>query len=159
MKHVDLDARVGRPSGILDPRPYLELLPVLGLSLPPGARAFAADHGHYDFAGRRCVKDLTLHRAGYVHDGQDLDLSFRHNCWKHDEDLVIRYTGVTDVRISTPNEPSTWDDLGTLILDEILPHDQGCTHEMAFRPGSAIVTCNDITATWVAADCPEAQAG
>ncbi|WP_329492798.1 hypothetical protein [Kitasatospora herbaricolor] len=159
MKYVDLNVRVGELTGGLDPAPYLELLPALSTSLPPGARAFAADQSHYDFAGRRCVKDLTLHQATFLHDGQVLDLRLRHNCWKHDEDLVIRYTGVSDVQIDTPNEPSTWDDLGTLILDETLPHNQGCTHEMAFRPGSVIVTCNDITAEWVEADCPEVQGG
>lgn len=25
-----------------------------------------------------------------------MELAFRHNCWKHEEDLVIRYEGVTD---------------------------------------------------------------
>jgi hypothetical protein len=159
MKYVDLDARVGELTGVLDPGPYLELLPALSTSLPPGARTFATDPCHYDFVGRRCVKDLTLHQATFLHEGQALDLHLRHNCWKHEEDLVIRYAGVTAVRISTPNEPSTWDKLGTLILDEILPHDQGCSHEMAFRPGSVIVTCNDITATWVAAHCPQAHRG
>lgn len=66
---------------------------------------------------------------------------------------------MTAVEIKTPDEPSAWDDLGTLILDEILPHEQGCTHEMAFRPGSVIVTSKDLTATWVAADCPAAHGG
>ncbi|MEU2631498.1 hypothetical protein [Kitasatospora sp. NPDC007106] len=64
---------------------------------------------------------------------------------------------MTGVQIGTPNEPSTWDDLGTLILDEILPHARGCTHEMAFRPKTVIVTCNDMIATWVEADCPEGE--
>ncbi|WP_328459299.1 hypothetical protein [Streptomyces sp. NBC_00448] len=159
MKYVDLDARVGELTGVLDPGPYLELLPALSTSLPPGARAFATDPSHYDFAGRRCVKDLTPHQATFLHEGPALDLRLRHNCWKHEEDLVIRYAGVTTVQISTPNEPSTWNNLGTLILDEILPHDQGCTHEMAFRPGSVIVTCNDISATWVAAHCSKSHGG
>ncbi|MFD9591264.1 hypothetical protein ACFWA9_00690 [Kitasatospora sp. NPDC059973] len=159
MKYVDLDARVGELTGVLNPGPYLELLPALSLSLPPGARAFATEASHYDFAGRRCVKDLTLHQAAFLQEEKALDLSLRHNCWKHEENLVIRYAGVTAVRISTPNASSTWDNLGTLILDEILPHDQGCTHEMAFRLGSVILTCSDITATWVAAHCPEAHGG
>ncbi|MFD5921133.1 hypothetical protein ACFVYP_31285 [Kitasatospora sp. NPDC058201] len=159
MKYVDLDARVGELTGVLDPGPYLELLPAPSTNLPPGARAFATDPSHYDFAGRRCVKDMTLHQVIFFQKGQALDLRLRHNCWRHEEDLVIRHAGVTAVQISTPNEPSTWANLGTLILDEILPHDRGCTHEMAFRPGSVIVTCNDITATWVAAHCPAAHGG
>ncbi|MFE6749404.1 hypothetical protein ACFVGM_26415 [Kitasatospora purpeofusca] len=159
MKYVDLDARVGELTGVLDPGPYLERLPELSAGLPPGARAFATDRSHYDFTSRRCVKDLTFHRATFLHEGRALDLHLRHNCWKHDEDLVIHCAGVTDVRIGTPNEPSTWDDLGPLILDEILPHDLGCTHEMAFRRGSVVITCTDITATWAAADCPEGHGG
>ncbi|MEU9133417.1 hypothetical protein AB0D08_35915 [Kitasatospora sp. NPDC048540] len=154
MQYVDLDARLGELVGLIDPSRYLEVLPELNASLPAGAWAFAADQAHYEFTGRRCVKDLTIQQVTALEGGRDLVLHLRHNCWKHDEDLVIRYTGVTDVRVENPDGPSTWGALGTLILDEILPHDQGCTHEMAFRAGSAVVTCNDITATWVAADCP-----
>ncbi|WP_234443514.1 hypothetical protein [Streptomyces sp. NRRL B-24484] len=91
--------------------------------------------------------------------GRDFELHLRHNCWKHDEDLVIRCTGVTGVRIGTSDGPATWDDLGTLILDEILPHARGCVHEMAFGPVTVVVTCDDLIATWVEADCPEGGRG
>ncbi|MFE7559078.1 hypothetical protein [Kitasatospora sp. NPDC057500] len=155
MKHVDLNAQIGELSGIVDPRTYLELLPALSTKLPQGARAFATDGGHYDFTGRRCVKDLSFYRAAFLDNSREFDLRLRHNCWKHDEDLAIHYTGVTGIRIDAPNEVSGWESLGTLILDEILPHDHGCTHEIAFRAGSVVITCADITATWVDADCPE----
>jgi hypothetical protein len=42
-----------------------------------------------------------------------------------------------------------------VILDEILPHPDGCSHEIAFRPGTVMVVCRDLTATWLEADCPD----
>lgn len=160
MKHIDLGIRPGLPAGPLDPSAYLLKLGELATELPPGARAFATDPEHYAFTGRRCVKDLVLASAGGPDaSSDDLELRFRHNCWKHDEDLVLRYTGVTDVRIDAPNGGG-WDALDAVILDEVLPHVvapdvRGARHEIAFRPGTLLVTCHDLTATWIAADCPD----
>ncbi|MGA5816774.1 hypothetical protein ACPC54_02750 [Kitasatospora sp. NPDC094028] len=168
MKYVELDARIGESTGVISPRRYLAELPRLAADLPPGAAAFATDPGHYDFAGQRCVKDLTLSGFHPGRDGTDtatgtgvgtLELRFRHNCWKHEEDLVIRYRAVTGIEFDGLGEPSSWEDLGPVILDEILPHDQGCTHELAFRPGRLTVTSADLTAGWVASDCPDARRG
>ncbi|MEU8649573.1 hypothetical protein [Streptomyces sp. NPDC048737] len=153
MKYVELDGRVGDLFGVLDPRPYLERLPVLGGQLPPGARAFATDPDHYDFSARRCVKDLLpveARRAGE----EDLEIRFGHNCWKHDEDLVVRYTGVSLFQADVL-DVCALDDVGAVMLDEILPHPGGCTHELACRPGTLLVVCRDLEAEWVAADCPE----
>ncbi|MFF8191529.1 hypothetical protein ACF05L_11880 [Streptomyces bobili] len=160
MKYVELDGRVGDLTGVLDPGPYLERLPVLGGWLPPGARAFATDPDHYDFSGRRCVKDL-LPRAGRRIGREDLEIRFGHNCWKHDEDLVVRYSGVSrfqagvlDVRALDDLGEVVLDDLGEVILDELLPLPDGCAHELACRSGSLLVGCRDLEAEWVAADCP-----
>jgi hypothetical protein len=38
-----------------------------------------------------------------------------------------------------------------VILDEILPYPDGCTHELACRPGTLVVACRDLVAEWVAA--------
>ncbi|WP_302850912.1 hypothetical protein [Streptomyces lunaelactis] len=38
--------------------------------------------------------------------------------------------------------------------DEVLPHQDGCSHEIAFRKGTLTVICRDLVATWTAADCP-----
>ncbi|MFD0275613.1 hypothetical protein ACFVHB_17150 [Kitasatospora sp. NPDC127111] len=155
MEFVDLAARIGSVTGVISPTRYLRQLPELAGSLPPGARAFATDPDHYAFGSMRCTKDLTLHQLGPIEDEPvDLEAHFRHNCWKHDEDLVIRYQGVVDVRIETPRGADRAD-LDTVILDEILPHEHGCSHEIAFRPGTLIVTCRDLIATWVDADCPD----
>ncbi|WP_369184419.1 hypothetical protein [Streptomyces sp. Y1] len=164
MKYVELDARIGELTGVLSARRYLGALPRLTAELPPGAAAFATDPGHYDFTGQRCVKDLTLSRFDLGHGDTGtgtgtLELGFRHNCWKHEEDLVIRYRAVTGIRLDGLGEPSSWEDLGPLVLDEILPHGQGCTHELAFRPGRLTVTAADLTAEWIASDCPDARRG
>ncbi|MFJ4690936.1 hypothetical protein [Streptomyces sp. NPDC088766] len=153
MKYVELDGRAGDLSGVLDPRPYLERLPALRGQLPPGARAFATDPDHYDFSGRRCVKDLLpveAHRTG----DEDLEIRFGHNCWKHDEDLVVRYTGVSRFQADVL-DVCALDDIGAVMLDEVLPHPGGCIHELACRPGTLLVVCRDLEAEWVAADCPE----
>jgi hypothetical protein len=159
MRYVDLDSRAG-VGDVIDPTPYLRRLPELIGDLPPGARAFAADPGHYDFGGKRCTKDLRLREVTLPGDappageGPYLVARFRHNCWKHNEDLVVRYAGVAGVRLDVPHV-SPGDDLGTVILDEILPHDQGCSHEIALRPGILHVVCRDLAAAWVEADCPD----
>jgi len=155
VKYVELDGQVGDVTGVIDPGPYLERLPVLAERLPPGARAFATDPDHYAFSGKRCVKDLkpgVARRRG--DDG--IEIRFAHNCWKHDEDLVVRYTGVSRFQADVL-DVCALDDLGDVILDEILPHPDGCTHEIACRPGTLVVVCQDLQAKWVAVDCPEGR--
>ncbi|MEY9992763.1 hypothetical protein ABIE67_004795 [Streptomyces sp. V4I8] len=143
---------------MIDPAAYLARLSELAEQLPPGARAFATDPGHYDFSGRRCVKDLTPHEVRRAYDV--IELRLRHNCWKHDEDLVVRYRGVSHFQAGAVDVMAAGDGgvsaLGEVILDEVLPHAHGCTHEIACRPGTLVVVCRDFVASWVAADCPEA---
>jgi hypothetical protein len=38
-----------------------------------------------------------------------------------------------------------------------LPHEHGCTHEIACLSGSLVISCGDLVASWVYADCPERQ--
>ncbi|UNO41640.1 hypothetical protein [Streptomyces sp. MST-110588] len=154
MKYIDLGAQVGNLSGALSPARYLEHLPSLVEDLPAGARSFATAPGHYDFSSKRCVKDLELrHVRGIGSDDRQMEIHFRHNCWKHDEDLVIRYTGVFGCHAASAGGED-WPHLGTVILDEVLPHQDGCSHEIAFWNGSLTVVCRDLTATWTQADCP-----
>lgn len=155
MKYIDLDGRDGAVTGIIDPRPYLARLPTLARQLPPGARAFAIDPGHYDFHGKRCVKDLRP--QGVRRTGEDeIELRFGHNCFKHDEDLLVRYTGVSRFQVDVLDVCDV-SALGDVILDEVLPHADGCTHEIACRPGTMVVVCRDLVVEWVAADCPGAR--
>ncbi|MFJ9815896.1 hypothetical protein ACIRU3_11570 [Streptomyces sp. NPDC101151] len=154
MRYVELTGGEGEEPAFIDPRPYLARLPALAHELPPGARAFATDRGHYDIGGKRCVKDLRPVQVHRTRDG-DIEIRFRHNCFTHDEDLVVRYTGVSRFQSDVLGvcDPAS---LGDVILDEILPHPGGCTHELACRPGTLVVACRDLEAEWVPADCPDA---
>jgi hypothetical protein len=148
MRHVDLNATQGAFTGVLDPEPYLAQLAEFAAALPAGARAFATDPDHYDFFSQRCVKDLRLRQVSFAGD-RTIHVAFRHNCWKHDEDLTLSYRGVESFLV----EPADLAGFGDVVLDEILPHPYGCSHEIAFRPGTITVVCLDLTATWTAADC------
>jgi hypothetical protein len=151
MQYVNLDAQVGDLSGVLDPARYLDRLPSISGQLPPGARAFAIDTGHYDFRSRRCVKDLTLRAVRGAGD-VEMEVEFQHSCWKHDQDLLIRYTGVSSFLID-PADEDRGTDLGTVILDEILPHRDGCSHEIACWGGTLTLVCRDLQATWTGITC------
>ncbi|MBY8875417.1 hypothetical protein K7640_26630 [Micromonospora sp. PLK6-60] len=141
----------------LDPEAYLRQLPALADSLPEGARRFAADPGHYNFFGRRCVKDLKPARlsSGEVDGSRWLELQLRHNCWKHEEDLTIRYRGVQSLTVEPAARGLDVAQLGDVMLDETLPHEHGCRHEIVCLAGRLIVTSQDLDATWLPADCPE----
>lgn len=155
MEYVNLDAQVAGLSGVLDPAPYLSHLPSISGYLPPGAWAFATDTDHYDFHSRRCVKDLTL-RAVRGAGGAEMEVEFQHNCWKHDQDLLIRYTGVSSFVID-PVDENRGTDLGTVILDETLPHRDGCSHEIACWDGTLTIVCRDFRATWTEALCSTSE--
>jgi hypothetical protein len=158
MHYIDLNAVIaGRPGGI-DPGPYLEMLAVLVPRLPAGARAFAADPEHYDFTSGHCVKDLTISRVQFRDDMPGLEIVLRHNCWKHEDDLVVGYRGVRELATTFGYGSNNWTSDRQVILDEILPHDHGCSHEIAFWSGSLTVICRDLTATWIPALCPEEPA-
>lgn len=156
VKYVDLGEQDG-DAGIIDPRSYLAKLPELAELLPPGARAFATDPGHYDFHGRRCVKDLKPRRIPRIGD-EELEIRFGHNCWKHDEDLVVRYEGVSRFQVDVLDVCDVAA-LGDVVLDEVLPYEAGCTHEVVCRPGTLVVACRDLVARWVSAGCPDDCAG
>ncbi|WP_030920986.1 hypothetical protein [Streptosporangium amethystogenes] len=164
MKYVDLDATMTLPGGVIDgvidPTEYLKRLPELADALPAGARAFAADPHHYDFHGPRCVKDLVLERIsfGEVDEETSVEIAFKHSCWKHEEDLLIRYEGVSSFTLDIA-VPSQGGPRSVVILDEILPRPDGCSHEIAFRPGTVMVLCRDLVATWVESDCAEKSPG
>ncbi|GAA3243698.1 hypothetical protein ACFO1B_31415 [Dactylosporangium siamense] len=134
-----------------DARAYLTALPQLAGDLPPGAARFATDPDHYDLAGLRCVKDLSIGEL----DGSRI--RFTGNPWKHDEDLVIQYTGVTslDVEPGEPSPVSGQDPIGSVQLDEILPAPEGCRHEIAGHHGRIVVVCADLTATWLRVPRPD----
>ena len=157
MKYVELNATVNNISGVISGQAYLRLLPRLAPGLPAGARAFATDPQHYDFYSRRCVKDLTIDALSFRgDDGQlTIEITFGHNCWKHEENLVITYSGVSTSELRLEDGTSNWTNLKPVILDEVLPHDHGCTHEIACRAGTLTIVSTDLVASWVPANCPQ----
>jgi len=155
MKYVSLTAN--DMGNVIDPTAYLDQLPSLAAALPEGARAFATDPDHYDFGSKRCTKDLTLERlqTGTDDAGVRMEFRFKHNCWKHEEDLTIRYHGTYRFALDVPGGEPNWTRLNAVILDEILPDAHGCTHEIACLSGSITVACRDLTARWDTAECPD----
>ncbi|WP_328850980.1 hypothetical protein OG994_23375 [Micromonospora globbae] len=143
----------------LDAEVYLQQLPSLAHSLPEGARRFATDPGHYDFFGQRCVKDLKPARltSGETGGSRWLELHLRHNCWKHEDDLTIRYSGVQSLTFEPADRGRDVAQLQDVMLDEVLPHEHGCRHEIVCLAGRLIVTSLDLAAMWLHADCPERE--
>jgi hypothetical protein len=81
------------------------------------------------------------------------ELRLGHNCWKHDEDLTIRYAGVRTVTTNPTDAAAHPTELVSVVIDELLPHEHGCSHQVAFLTGSATITCADLSATWHEAGC------
>jgi hypothetical protein len=143
----------------LDPAPYLEELKRIAESLPSGARAFATDPEHYNFFSERCVKDLKLRALTTVDaDGVlSAEAAFEFNDVAP-EWLVIAYRDVVSLRVDVddtgpdeyPPSPETRR-LSDVQLDEILPHDHGCSHEIQMINGVIAIVCADLVATWVPA--------
>ena len=142
--------RFVRVEGVIDPAPYLAELPGLEVALPQGAWRYISDPGHFDFYGSRCVKDLTLDEIVAADTGElAVSTRFRPNDSKHDAGLLLQYAGVTSVEVTAAAaKPLGLPRLGSVILDEVLPHALGCRHEIALTGGSIAIVCTDLTATW-----------
>ncbi|MFH8612097.1 hypothetical protein ACH4D5_31900 [Streptomyces sp. NPDC018029] len=152
MKYVKVDWDPELHGFRTDARAYLAALPDFRDALPEGARAFASEAGHYDYTSERCVKDLeladitlpttTMGRAGTA------SVTYRPNRWKHTAGLRIQYTGVT--HFSVDYEASIdWMEAITVLLDEVLPHEEGVVHRTELTDALITVRCADLTATWV----------
>lgn len=132
----------------LDPSPYLAELPQLRDALPTGAWAFASDAEHYRMRSSRCVKDLELAGISVPTDKSgDLVLEFAPNQWKHESGLRVRYFGVSHFSIDY-DQTIDWMQADTVLLDEILPREDGCLHEIALTDSSITVHCRDLEAVW-----------
>ena len=132
----------------LDPRPFLDALPVLRDRLPIGARRFVDAPKHYDFSSDECVKDLWFESLT-VNDADSVaTVSFQPNTFKHPVGLTITYSGIRELVISRPEEPGVgW--LGSVLLDELLPTSGGgVSHELALTGGTLRIEAADLHATW-----------
>lgn len=132
--------------------PYEKHLPEFADQLPEGARRFATDPDHYDFSAARCVKDLLVDRINYADDYRtvDVEIAFRFEPQPgpFPPALVIRYTDVRSFSIDVGERQPAGVRLGDLALDEILPHDHGVSHELAFHAGTITVIARDLAAVW-----------
>ncbi|MBO3751986.1 hypothetical protein J5X84_38460 [Streptosporangiaceae bacterium NEAU-GS5] len=139
----------------LDPDKYLDALPELLADLPEGAARFAADPDHYNFFGSRCVKDLKIEQMELrdLHGRIELVITFAPNQFKHEQWLRIAYSDVTSFEVSASGwKPAeVWPEtrrLGDVQLDEILPHERGCSHEIQLTRGRGFIVARDLSAEW-----------
>ncbi|GAB3471498.1 hypothetical protein [Actinophytocola sediminis] len=147
MKYIKIEKFVGSWRGYsLDPDAYLAILPEIEEELPEGARAFATDPGHYDFFGSQCVKDLKFGKMEVCEgDGGALvALRLFPNEFKHDSGLLITYRKVLDFKFEASR-----DNAGYVQLDEVLPHEEGFTHEIQMTGGKLWVMGEDPVAQWL----------
>ncbi|MER7795459.1 hypothetical protein [Streptomyces sp. NPDC097640] len=132
----------------IDPTAYQEALPDLLELLPPGARGFASESGHYDFGSLRCVKDLQLSEISTPANKSDvLSIQFAPNQWKHEEGLLIRYFNVTRFELDFKRK-ADWMHDEAVLMDEVLPRDGRCSHEIELTDSRIYVECEDMTAIW-----------
>jgi hypothetical protein len=149
MKFVKVEWRDETCGFWLDPRPYLGELPKMKSTLPPGAWSFVSDPCHYDFSSIRCVKDLGLESiVAPCGDRQALEILFSPNPWKHEDALRIRYEGVEKLSVDWENQSAGGGAKDTVLLDEIVPTDTGCRHEIALTGAMIAIACTDLTASW-----------
>ncbi|WP_405900515.1 hypothetical protein OG242_26430 [Streptomyces sp. NBC_00727] len=132
----------------LDPSAYLGELPKMRDALPPGAWAHASDAEHYRMRSSRCVKDLELAEISVPTDKRGIVvIDFAANQWKHESGLRIRYSGVSHFSIDY-DQSIDWMQADTVLLDEVLPREGGCLHEIALTDASITVHCQDLEAVW-----------
>ena len=144
-------------SYVHDPREYLALLPELRERLPAGAWAFASDPEHYDFHSSRRIKDLKLGSMEFSRreDGKVIVITFLPGRFTHDESLAITYSGVYSYEAAVSRaghgadaQDDNMEDLGDVRIDEILPHEHGCSHEIELIGGRILIVCRDLAAVW-----------
>jgi hypothetical protein len=150
MKYVRVEPLSERHGYYLDPQAYIDVLPEISSGLPAGAAEFATDPGHYDFRSLHCVKDLTFSKMTLA-DGEGvltLEVLLAPSEWKHESGLRLHYSDVHLLGVSTKGADGLLDRLGSLQLDEALPHPSGFSHEIAFTSGSIAIVAADLAATW-----------
>ncbi|MEU9091916.1 hypothetical protein [Streptomyces sp. NPDC048428] len=132
----------------LDPSAYLAELPKMRDALPSGAWAYASDAEHYSMRSSRCVKDLELaHISVPTGNRGTLAIEFAANRWKHESGLRIRYSAVSRFSIEY-HRSIDWMQADTVLLDEILPREDGCLHEIALTDATITIHCQEIEALW-----------
>lgn len=131
----------------LDASSYLKIVGGLRDRLPPRAWQFASDGDHYDFYKLRCVKDLKLQAISQREDA-DLVLRFGPNPYKHETGLTVTYHSESLLDFHVSGDGNFAGGIGIVMLDELLPSDCGCSHEIALTSGRLYIEAADMTAKW-----------
>ncbi len=153
-------SRIDRlPDGFMvDPQPYIEVLPSLASSLPGGAYSFVTDPEHYNFFSERSIKDLKIERLemvdGFAKLGITLDLAY--NQLSNVPRLTIKYRDVSNLSIDVKSEFQMRADwitegikrMGDILTDEVHPNLRGCVHVIEMIHGVISITCADLEAVW-----------
>jgi len=149
MKYIKVEWNTEWRGFWTDPNEYLARLAEIEQALPAGAREFVSQPGHYDFGSSKCVKDLSFNSASFAVDqGACVEVQFDPNEWKHESGLVINYTRVSRVSIVAAEVHGLPGGMGEVLLDEILPIEGGCLHEIALTGGTIAIWCADLNAQW-----------
>ncbi|MEV0949665.1 hypothetical protein [Promicromonospora sp. NPDC050249] len=125
-----------------DVRPYLAWLDAHADELPPSARAFALDAEHYNFTHQWCPRSASFDQLStrFTDDGLVGTLVLAGYGGAPPE-FVLRYDGVSRIELDGDQD-------GGLLVDELLPHADGVSHELVFRGGTITVVARDLTAGW-----------
>lgn len=138
----------------IDPSRYLNQLGEISAQLPPGAAAFARDPGHYEFRDR-CMKDLHPTSVSIEMGSGSSTSTFIYSTpgKVRRPMLCIQYRDISDIRIrsheGTEAAGRETKKLGSVLLDELLPAEYGCTHEIICIFGSIFVSCADLEFQWI----------
>jgi len=72
--------------------------------------------------------------------------------WKHREGLILDYSGVWSLDYDLAAAREDYYGNPAMMLDELLPLDEGFSHEMALGTGNLTVVARDLAFSWRPAD-------
>lgn len=151
MRYVTVQSSDG--GTMTDVDPYLEWLGEHADELPPGARAFALDPEHYDFSRTWSPRSASFDRMStrFTDDGVEVTLVLA--AWGGaPPEFILRYHAVS--RVESDGDHGGRPRSG-LLVDELLPHTDGVSHELKFTGGTITVVARDLTAGWRGKAGPE----
>lgn len=136
-----------------DIRRYLGWLREHADELPPGAQAFALHPEHYDFSHEWCPRSASFDRMSTRSTDDGVEVTLVLAAWGGaPPEFIVRYHGVSHVELD--------DDQGdgmrsNLMVDELLPHADGVSHELEFADRTITVVARDLSAGWRGKAGPE----
>ncbi|MFI2363008.1 hypothetical protein [Promicromonospora sp. NPDC019610] len=151
MRYVTMESSDGGTT--TDIRPYLEWLSKLADELPPGARSFALDPEHYDFSHGWSPRSASFDRMSTRSTDDGVEVTLVLAAWGGaPPEFVVRYHGVSHVEMDGVHggRPRSG-----LLVDELLPHADGVSHELEFTDRTITVVARDLTAGWRGKAGPE----